>query len=165
MSNILDLKGVKLFAIIVLAVAVLATFGVVAVSTASADCSIVSTLRVGSSGTEVMCLQTLVGATADGAFGPMTKAAVMAYQASHGLSADGVVGPLTRASLMASGSVSGNFPAGCQSASGYSSTTGMPCTSGPSTGLPAGCSSTSGYSPTTGTKCDSTGSPSTPSGP
>ena len=31
MSNILNLKGVKLFAIVVLAVAILATFGMVAV--------------------------------------------------------------------------------------------------------------------------------------
>lgn len=163
MSNVLNLKGVKFFAIVMLAVAVLATFGVVAVQTASADCTITSTLRVGSTGTEVQCLQGKVGATADGKFGPMTAVAVKAYQASHGLTADGIVGALSRAVLNAGGSVSGNFPAGCTSASGYSSTTGVKCDSAPSTGLPAGCTSTAGYSSTTGTKCDSsTGSSSGP---
>src|SRR3989338_186333 len=95
MSNILNLKGVKFFAIVVLAMAVLATFGIVAVQTASADCSITMTLRVGSTGDEVKCLQAIVGATADGKFGPLTKAAVMAWQSGHSLVADGVVGPLT----------------------------------------------------------------------
>lgn len=122
---------------------------------AAADCAatITTTLRVGSAGVQVQCLQTIVGATADGAFGPMTKASVMAWQAGHGLVADGVVGPMTRAALM--GAPTGNFPAGCTSASGYSSTTGMACTTGPSAGLPAGCSTTAGYSPLTGAKCDS----------
>lgn len=136
--------------------------GAVAVATpASADCTITMTLRVGSSGLEVQCLQAKVGATADGAFGPLTKAAVMAWQAGHSLSADGVVGPLTRAALM--GAPTGNFPAGCTSASGYSTTTGVACNTGTSAGLPAGCSTTAGYSPLTGTKCDS--STSTPTGP
>ena len=152
MSNVLNLKGVKLFAIIVLAVAILATFGMVAVQQASADCTITMTLRVGSSGTEVQCLQGKVGATADGAFGPLTLASVKAYQASHGLVADGVVGPLTRAVL--NGSVSGMFPAGCTSASGYSTVTGMACNSLPAnTFAPAGCTSSSGYSPVTGGAC------------
>src|SRR3989338_5916939 len=79
--------------------------------TASADCSITSTLRQGSTGVQVQCLQTIVGATADGKFGPLTKAAVMAWQSGHGLVADGVVGPLTRAAL--AGAPTGNFPAGC----------------------------------------------------
>src|SRR3989344_9293904 len=79
MSNILNLKGVKLLAISVLAVAMLATFGMVAVQTAgAAECSITSTLRVGSKGDQVKCLQATVGVVADGSFGPKTKAAVMA---------------------------------------------------------------------------------------
>jgi hypothetical protein len=61
------------------------------------------------------------------------------------------------------GAPTGNFPAGCTSASGYSSTTGVKCDTGTSAGLPAGCSSTAGYSPLTGTKCDS--STGTPTGP
>ena len=161
MSNLLKSK----FFLGALVVAVMFV-GAVAVkaTTASADCAatITSTLKVGSSGAQVSCLQTIVGATADGAFGPMTKAAVMAWQSGHGLTADGVVGPMTRAALM--GAPTGNFPAGCTSASGYSTTTGAPCNTGTSAGLPAGCSSTVGYSPLTGTKCDS-GSTSTPTGP
>ena len=134
--------------------------GVLGATPAAADCSITSTLRVGSVGTEVSCLQSIVGATADGKFGPMTKASVMAWQAGHSLVADGVVGALTRAALM--GAPTGNFPAGCTSASGYSSTTGVACNTGTSAGLPAGCSTTAGYSPLTGTKCDSS---STSTGP
>jgi len=99
MSNILSLKGVKFLAIIVLAVAILATFGMIAVQSASADCTITSTLRQGSSGSEVSCLQGKVGATADGKFGPLTKAKVQAFQTANGLTADGIVGPVTRGAL------------------------------------------------------------------
>lgn len=120
---------------------------------ASADCTITTTLRVGSTGVEVSCMQSIVGATADGHFGPMTLAAVKAWQAGHGLVADGVVGPLTRAAMM--GAPTGNFPAGCTSASGFSTTTGQPCNTGPSMGLPAGCSTTAGFSPLTGQPCNS----------
>lgn len=120
------------------------------------------TLKQGSSGSQVVALQqALGGLTADGAFGPMTKAAVMAYQASKGLTADGVVGPMTGAAL-AGGSTGGSYPAGCTSSSGYSTTTGQSCSS--SSSLPAGCSSTSGYSPTTGQSCSGGSTPST-SGP
>src|SRR3989338_5232175 len=173
MSNLLNVnvKGVKLFAIVVLAVAVLATFGMVAIQSASADTTPLSACPTLSAGTTasscVMTLQATLNSNGsvlvvDGKFGPMTKAAVMSYQAAHGLVADGVVGPLTKASLM--GSVGGgSYPAGCTSSSGYSVTTGQPCSGGGS--LPAGCTSTSGYSPTTGVKCDSSGSGPSTSGP
>lgn len=110
------------------------------------------TLKQGSTGPQVVSLQaTLGGLVTDGSFGPMTKAAVMAFQTSKGLTADGVVGPMTGAAL--SGVMTGgSYPAGCSSTSGYSTTTGMPCSGG--TTLPAGCSSTAGYSSTTGAKCD-----------
>lgn len=127
---------------------------------AAADCSITTTLRAGSVGAEVSCLQTIIGATADGKFGPMTKAAVMAWQAGHGLVADGVVGAMTRAALMGA-PVAGNYPAGCTSTVGFSSTTGVKCDSGVSSGLPAGCASTTGYSSTTGAKCNGGSTPST----
>ncbi len=188
MSNILNLKGVKFFAIIVLAMAILATFGIVAAQTASADCSITTTLRVGSTGAEVQCLQGKVGVTADGKFGPMTAAAVKVYQTSKGLTADGVVGPVTRTSL--NGAVSGLFPAGCTSASGFSITlpntpctpivttlpagcqvgdlfnrnTGLSCTAVTTT-LPAGCTSTAGYSPINAAKCDGTTTTTTTTAP
>lgn len=152
MSNILNLKGVRFFAIIVLAAALLATFGMVAVQSASADCTITSTLKVGSTGDEVKCLQAAVGVTADGKFGPMTAAAVKLWQTSKSLTADGVFGPLSRAAL--GGSVSGMFPAGCTSASGFSTTTGQACTSvAANTFAPAGCVSASGFSPVTGGAC------------
>lgn len=60
------------------------------------------TLTQGSTGSQVMAMQAVVGATADGKFGPMTKAKVMAWQASKGLVADGVVGPMTGAAMAAS---------------------------------------------------------------
>ena len=146
-------------------------------SAAAEACTITTTLRVGSTGAEVMCLQTLVGVTADGNFGPITKAAVMTWQTSKGLVADGVFGLLSRAAIVV---VFGGYPAGCTSTVGFSTTTGLACNLPVSTGftpagctsasgyspvtggacqavagLPAGCTSTTGYSPTTGDKCDS----------
>ncbi len=144
------LKSKFLLGVVVIAVMFV---GVAAVGTsAEAACTITSTLRVGSVGAEVQCLQSAVGVTADGKFGPKTKAAVQAWQASKGLVADGVFGPKSLAAWLG-GANSGNFPAGCTSAAGYSTTTGVKCDSAPSTGLPAGCTSTSGFSSTTGKPC------------
>ncbi len=129
--------------------------GFVAVAqTTEAACSITTTLRVGSKGAEVSCLQNaLGGVSVDGNFGPMTKTAVMAWQASHGLTADGVFGAMSRAAWMStSSSNTGTYPAGCTSNTGYSTTTGASCAV--SSTLPAGCMSTAGYSSTTGAKCD-----------
>lgn len=56
-----------------------------------------ATLKVGSKGMYVKDLQTLVGAVADGNFGPNTKAKVMAWQSANGLVADGVFGAKSRA--------------------------------------------------------------------
>ncbi len=152
MSNLL--KSKFFLGTLVVAIMFVAGFAVTSAKTASADCSVTVTLKLGSRGVEVQCLQGKIGTNPDGAFGPMTLAAVKAFQASKGLTADGIVGPMTRAAL--NGVMTGNFPAGCTTAAGYSTTTGLPCNSGPSTGLPAGCSSTAGYSPLTGKKCDST---------
>jgi hypothetical protein len=174
------LKSKILLGVVIVAVMFVAS-AVVKTSSAAADCSITTTLRVGSTGAEVSCLQAVVGATADGKFGPMTKTSVMAWQSSHGLVADGVFGAKSRAVFNAGGAVSGNFPAGCTSASGFSSTTGLACTavaSGACTGgalfnsvtgascsasLPAGCTTTAGFSPTTGAACSTGGVPA-PSG-
>lgn len=127
-------------------------------------------LKMGVSGTAVTEYQTAlntlttckVGANlATGYFGSLSVAATKCFQAANNLAVDGMAGPITQMALAGKSVMTGNFPAGCTSAAGYSVTTGMSCASGPSTGLPAGCSSTTGYSPLTGTKCDSTG-PSTP---
>lgn len=176
-----------LFGTIVAVFVVIGAFSLSA-NTASADCSITSTLRVGSRGAEVQCLQTVVGANPDGAFGPMTKAMVMTWQASRGLVADGIFGPMSRNVWMNSLVINPiTYPAGCTSNAGYSSTTGLPCSGGvnlppgcypgapfsTTTGLPcttinlpAGCVTTAGYSPITGVRCDSGVNPNTdPSNP
>ncbi|KKU75871.1 MAG: Cell wall-associated hydrolase, invasion-associated protein [Candidatus Nomurabacteria bacterium GW2011_GWB1_47_6] len=117
----------------------------VAPASASADCAITMTLRQGSTGAEVMCLQSIVGASADGKFGPMTLASVMAWQSGHGLVADGVVGPLTRAAMMGSA----QLPAGCQAGWAVNPFTGASCT----TQLPAGCQAGWAVNPFTGASC------------
>lgn len=53
------------------------------------------TLREGMSGSDVAAWQKLVNVTADGQFGPKTKAATIAFQRKMKLVADGVVGPKT----------------------------------------------------------------------
>lgn len=52
-------------------------------------------VKVGSRGSTVKAVQRKVGVTADGVFGPRTKAAVKRWQKRNGLVADGVVGPRT----------------------------------------------------------------------
>jgi peptidoglycan hydrolase-like protein with peptidoglycan-binding domain len=58
-----------------------------------------SSLSLGSTGDFVNALQTLVGAEADGTFGPNTKAKVMIWQKTNGLYADGVFGPMSKAKV------------------------------------------------------------------
>ncbi len=57
--------------------------------------STTKTLRWGSRGGGVEKVQRVVGARADGIFGPKTHAAVKRWQGKHGLSANGVVGSAT----------------------------------------------------------------------
>jgi peptidoglycan hydrolase-like protein with peptidoglycan-binding domain len=54
-----------------------------------------NTLRLGSSGAEVVKWQGIVGVPADGKFGPATSTATKTWQAARGLTPDGVVGPKT----------------------------------------------------------------------
>jgi putative chitinase len=49
-------------------------------------------LKVGSRGEDVKKLQSKLGLSADGVFGPGTEAAVKKWQSSNGLTADGIVG-------------------------------------------------------------------------
>src|SRR3989344_5380831 len=156
MSNLLKSKyllGVMVASVLFVGV-VLFAFAF-ATTASAADCSITSTLRVGSKGDQVKCLQAAVGVTADGSFGPKTKAAVVAWQASVGLVADGVFGPKSNAAWSGGGSMSTGLPAGCSSTAGYSPTTGTKCDSGGAmtTTYPAGCTSASGFSTTTGASC------------
>jgi peptidoglycan hydrolase-like protein with peptidoglycan-binding domain len=53
-----------------------------------------STAGSGSSAT-VTAVQSKIGVSADGVFGPQTASAVKQYQSAHGLTADGIVGPAT----------------------------------------------------------------------
>jgi len=52
-------------------------------------------LKVGSRGEDVKQLQTKLGLTADGSFGPNTEKKVKEWQLANGLTADGIVGPGT----------------------------------------------------------------------
>jgi peptidoglycan hydrolase-like protein with peptidoglycan-binding domain len=47
----------------------------------------------------VRAVQEKLGVTADGVYGPKTRAAVKRFQRAHGLAADGVAGPQTLAAL------------------------------------------------------------------
>lgn len=58
------------------------------------------TLRRGSKGEEVKKMQSALGLTADGDFGPGTEAALKKWQGANGLTADGVAGPKTLAKLL-----------------------------------------------------------------
>lgn len=81
------------------------------------------TLYYGARGASVRVLQTRLGVTVDGIFGPATATAVKVFQSSRGLVVDGIVGPLTWAKL-------GAAPAGTTPAP----TTPPPTT--PTTGTP-----------------------------
>jgi peptidoglycan hydrolase-like protein with peptidoglycan-binding domain len=112
-------------------VAVLAFASVAAAQTFNAN------LTVGSTGSDVVALQTALisggysipaiasGAASKGYFGSQTKAAVMAYQAAHAVPSTGFVGPLTRAAL--NGGAMAVVPVGFVCPAGYS------CTANPGT--------------------------------
>jgi peptidoglycan hydrolase-like protein with peptidoglycan-binding domain len=71
-------------------------------------------LRVGSTGSAVSQLQQALvnkgySLSVDGAFGPMTKSAVVSFQRNVGITADGIVGPVTWSKL---GTSSGSYTGG-----------------------------------------------------
>ena len=53
------------------------------------------TLRLGSSGPDVVAWQRIIGVPADGKFGPATQNGTINWQRQHKLAADGIVGPNT----------------------------------------------------------------------
>ena len=53
----------------------------------------------GNDDNRVCAIQKVVGVTADGIYGPATKAAIKTWQAAHNLDADGIVGPKTAAAM------------------------------------------------------------------
>lgn len=58
------------------------------------------TVRKGSKGPTVQAVQSALGITADGDFGPGTERALMAWQRQNRLTADGIAGPRTLAKLL-----------------------------------------------------------------
>ena len=65
----------------------------------SSNCTLTQTLKQGSKGTEVKCLQTKLNLLVDGIFGKKTKATVILFQKAHNLTPDGVVGKKTRGEM------------------------------------------------------------------
>ncbi|WP_088319925.1 peptidoglycan-binding protein [Kineosporia sp. R_H_3] len=61
-------------------------------------------------GPVVAAVQTVVGADADGSFGPMTESAVRAFQTAHGLPPTGVVGAATWREILAVARGAGGTP-------------------------------------------------------
>jgi hypothetical protein len=157
---------IKSKAILALTGLVMAAFLVVGAQSASADMVTVSSSGVykSSSVSSVQALQTFLNWTlgsqitplvVDGVYGAKTTAAVKLFQKLNPpLAADGVFGPKSAAVAMSLQASAGGvtYPAGCSSNSGFSTTTGAPCSGG---ALPAGCASAAGYSTTTGIPCSS----------
>lgn len=142
---------------------IVAVLVLVAVSATGASAAFTRSLTIGSTGADVTELQSWlvskgylvmpVGVNM-GYFGTLTKNAVIQFQTANGITpAAGYFGPISQAKVASMGSMSGSFPAGCSSASGFSTITGASCSTG-STSTVAGCTSTVGFSPTTGQKCD-----------
>lgn len=138
---------------------------------AASACSFTMDLTVGSTGTQVTCLQTeliaagySIPAGATGYFGSQTKAAVSAWQSANNVSPTyGYFGPISQAkwlTTMGSGGTVSTVP-GCTAGALFSSTTGASCTT--STSTVPGCVAGALFSSTTGVAC--TGGTTTPPPP
>jgi len=138
-----------------------------------------SNLSVGSTGPDVVALQTAVmaagynipaitsGAASKGYFGSQTQAAVKLYQAAKGIPNTGFVGPLTRGALNGAGSVttgSGSGVVAVNCPAGYTCTSNSPA---PVITCPAGftCTPTVGSTVGGGTVVGGTSGITTPGVP
>lgn len=92
-------------------------------NTANSPTNISVNLQQGSTGDAVKQLQTALGITADGVYGPQTAAAVKAFQTKNGLTPDGVYGPQTAAKISSSNNntTSGTSTGGSVTGGGTSS--------------------------------------------
>ena len=152
MSNLL--KSKILLGVMIVAVVFVGAFAFTHTASASGCLTTSVSLKQGVSGAQVTCLQQALNVTpATGYFGTLTKAAVKTFQTANSLKADGVWGHLSDAALTAN-PVAGTFSAGCTSATGFSTTTGLACTA--STSTVAGCAAGALFSSTTGLSCTST---------
>jgi len=70
--------------------------------------SATNTAAVKSAGASVSALQSALGITPDGVYGPNTRRAVRNYQRNQGLAVDGIAGPVTLAHLGLAGQGSGS---------------------------------------------------------
>lgn len=116
-------------------------------------------LQSGMSGEDVKWLQAALGISADGEFGPRTKAAVVAFQTKSGLPANGIFGLTSRLALANSSLATTTLPSGCAAGAAFSTTTGARCTPTivntvvNTTALPPGCTTGAAFSTTTGARC------------
>jgi len=135
MSNLL--KSKIFLGLMVLGLAVSANAGHAKATALSCDLSTKTLGYKRSTNTvaAVKCLQQYLGATADGKFGPATKAKVVAFQAANNLTADGLVGNGTKAVLMGTSPVV-NPSTGCTTA--FDPATGLPCVPGSNPGTQTG---------------------------
>lgn len=110
---------------------------------APTGCAISTSLRLGSSGSQVRCLQQALAANGaspgpiDGIFGNQTRGAVVAYQRAKGLYVDGIAGRQTGTALGIWGTAAGGGSGGSAGGSGGSTGGGATCTP-PVSGLPSG---------------------------
>jgi putative chitinase len=68
--------------------------------TESSGIDMSTVIRRGSRGSTVAAVQSKLGLTADGDFGPGTERALMGWQRENGLEPDGIAGPLTLAKIL-----------------------------------------------------------------
>jgi hypothetical protein len=81
---------------------------------------------VKSAGSTVAALQSALGITADGVYGPNTRRAVRNYQRNQGLAVDGIAGPVTLAHLGLAGQGSGAGTTSSQSPASNGATASAP---------------------------------------